>query len=70
MTTEIDDATLKMLQRIDTKLDSIIAAISRRSSTGDARRQLIARAEGIAAMTPIGVRQTDSVELLREDRMR
>ena len=70
MTTEPDDAMLKMLQQIDTKLDSIIETISKRSSVSASRNQLIARAERIAAMTPSGIQQTDSAELLREDRMR
>ena len=34
------------------------------------RRDLVARLEAIAAMTPKGVLQTDSTDLLREDRDR
>ena len=34
------------------------------------RSDLVARLEAVAAMTPRGIEQTDSVEMLREDRDR
>lgn len=41
-------------------------AVDRRNALAGARRRL----EEVAAMTPRGVTQTDSVDLLREDRER
>lgn len=41
-----------------------------RESVADRRRALLERLDAIAAMTPKGVRQTDSTLLIREDRDR
>jgi hypothetical protein len=66
------DATLEMLRQIDRKLDAMLEKLSDpKASNGgsNSSRSLMARAREIAAMTP-AVRQTDSVELLHEDRLR
>lgn len=52
---------------LEAELREILAAQVRRPWRG---AELLARADRIAAMTPKGVKQTDSVKLLREDRNR
>lgn len=44
--------------------------LTQRANTTWRGAELLARADRIAAMTPKGVTQTDSVDLLREDRDR
>ena len=44
--------------------------LSRRADVSIDRAELLARADGIRAMTPADVPQTDSTDLIREDRDR
>lgn len=44
--------------------------LSRRADASIDRAELLARADGIRAMTPADVPQTDSTDLIREDRDR
>ena len=74
MSSDADEDTLRMLRRIDSKLDALIEQISGVARPRDAgsvgAAALAARADGIASLTPAGVQQTDAVELLRQDRDR
>jgi hypothetical protein len=74
-----DDRALNMLKQIDSKLDSVLEKLSifaseasplgvRSAGPRSARRS--ERARQVAAMTPAAIRQTDSVELLHQDRAR
>ncbi|WP_336488475.1 hypothetical protein [Methylobacterium nigriterrae] len=63
-----------VLRGLDQEIEHVLRqALSRSSDLSDRRRdaaRLAARAREIAAMTPAGVAQTDSVLLIREDRDR
>lgn len=75
LTVDIDRETLEALSRqaesnghsVSEEARHIIARNVRRKMT---REEFIRRAEAIAAMTPKGVKQTDSTILIREDRDR
>ena len=65
--------TLQMLRRIDQKLEKLLQKLSTEQSSfphSTSADSLLERAKQIAALTPRTVRQTDAVELLREDRSR
>jgi predicted transcriptional regulator len=72
---DLDDALVDRIaklaeankQSLDQEIAGLIEAGLREQERHD---RLIARVREIAAMTPKGVPQTDSVELLREDRER
>ena len=70
----VDDTTLERLAADAKRHGRTIeqqAAEALRASTGAMTRDdFIRRADAIAAMTPKGIRQTDSAILLREDRDR
>jgi hypothetical protein len=70
----VDDATLTRLQqdaRLNGRsLEEEAAERLRQSSPGPSRAEIIARLDAVAAMTPEGIRQTDSTLLIREDRDR
>lgn len=51
-------------------LEAEVREILRQAARRPSRVELLALADRIAAMTPQGVKQTDSAELLREDRDR
>ena len=74
-----ENTTVHMLRRIDRKLDALIENLSTRAKDKDRNQDSIvlkstvslsACASEIAALTPGTVRQTDAVELLRQDRSR
>jgi hypothetical protein len=71
--TETETLTLQLLKQIDHKLETLLQKLP------DARDQRTAarkhnspaeRSREIAALTPQSIKQTDAVELLREDRLR
>ncbi len=71
--TEAETLTLQLLKQIDHKLETLLQKLP------DARDQITAavrhnsradRAREIAALTPQSIKQTDTVELLHEDRLR
>ncbi len=72
--TDLDETTVDSLRKVAAATGNTVeqaAAMMIRS--GLARSEALSRrerAEAIAAMTPKGVEQTDSVELIREDRAR
>ena len=51
-------------------LEAELREVLRQAATRKTREELLATADRIAAMTPKGVKQTDSAELIREDRDR
>jgi len=51
-------------------LEAELREILKQAATRRTRENLLAAADRIAAMTPKGVKQTDSAELIREDRDR
>jgi plasmid stability protein len=51
-------------------LEAELREILRQAANRKTREELLAAADRIAAMTPKGVKQTDSAELIREDRDR
>ena len=71
---DIDDAVLDGLlrraQRNSVSVEQEAKGVLQRSVQGPTRRELVERAEAIAAMTPREIPQTDTVQLLREDRSR
>jgi hypothetical protein len=70
----VDDATLQRLTRLAERHGRTIeeeAALALQSEVRRmSREEFLRRADAIAAMTPKGVKQTDSAVLLREDRDR
>jgi hypothetical protein len=69
--TNSESLTLQMLKQIDRKLETLIEKVSGgQSRPSKGASSLAARAREIAALTPHGVKQTDAVELLHEDRLR
>lgn len=71
---DIDDAVLDGLlrraQRNSVSLEQEAKGVLQRSVALPTRQELVERAEAIAALTPQGVAQTDTVNMLREDRAR
>ena len=51
-------------------LEAELREVLRQAANRKSREEMLAAADRIAAMTPKGVKQTDSAELLREDRDR
>jgi len=51
-------------------LEAELREVVRQAASRRTRQELLAAADRIAAMTPKGVKQTDSAELIREDRDR
>ncbi len=71
----VDDATLTRLSENAERHGRTVAeeaadALRLGLKTAKSREEFIRRADEIAALTPKGVRQTDSAILLREDRDR
>lgn len=69
----VSDETLRALEQSAWSHGRTVeqeAAEALRVATRPSAAELLARADAIAAMTPKGVEQTDSVILLREDRDR
>lgn len=70
----VDSATLARLSenaRLHGRTVEQEAAEALRVATGTlSRAEIVARLEAVAAMTPRGVKQTDSTLLIREDRDR
>lgn len=70
----LDDETVERLrtraQNNNRSLEAEIRALLTEAARRPSRKEFRALAERIAAMTPKGVKQTDSAELLREDRDR
>lgn len=69
----IDSATLAKLGEIAKAHGRTIeeeAAELLRRAAGPSRAEALARLDEIAAMTPTGIKQTDSTILIREDRDR
>jgi plasmid stability protein len=65
-----DDVLARLKDRADGHNRSISEEVTEivRAAVRSSKDDRLARARRIADMTPEGVRQTDSVELLREDR--
>ena len=70
----IDDVVIDRLARLaesnSTSLEEQVRTVLAQVTPRPDRRDLVRLAEAIAAMTPAGIVQTDSVALLREDRDR
>lgn len=70
----LDDAVIERLKERardnDRSLEAEIRALLTEMSERPSRKKLVEMANRIAAMTPEDVEQTDSAELLREDRDR
>jgi hypothetical protein len=72
---ESENLTLQMLRQIDRKLERLLKKLSSEnswesSSVLEDASVRSACAKEIAALTPRAVRQTDTVQLLHEDRSR
>ena len=71
---EIDDELLDRLTKLakerNVSVENEIVALLRDSVSQPTRMSLRERFDAIAAMTPKGVKQTDSTLLIREDRDR
>jgi plasmid stability protein len=68
-----DDVVERLKQRAkdnERSLEAEVRVLLAEASQRPSRKAFIAMAKRIAAMTPEGVKQTDSTELLREDRDR
>jgi hypothetical protein len=72
--TDLEDTTVDSLRKVaaasGNTVEEAAAMMIRVGLARDGRLTRRERAEAIAAMTPRGVPQTDSVELIREDRAR
>ncbi len=70
----LDEKIVKNLKKQATannrSLEAEVREILRQAAGRPSQVELLALADRIAAMTPKGVKQTDSAELLREDRDR
>ena len=70
----LDDAIIEQLKikakDHDRSLEAEVREILKQVVARPSKVELLALADRIAAMTPKGVKQTDSAELLREDRDR
>lgn len=70
----LDDTVVEKLKERardnERSLEAEVRALLAQAAERPSRKKFIALAERIAAMTPEGIEQTDSVELLREDRDR
>jgi hypothetical protein len=74
---ETDELTLQMLRKIDRKLSVLIKALGSERMDDSVHKKLATepaslrrRADEIAALTPRDIPQSDSADLLREDRLR
>jgi hypothetical protein len=71
--TEAETLTLQLLKQIDHKLETLLQKLpdgrSQRTAAGK-HNSRADRAREIAALTPQSIKQTNAVELLREDRLR
>jgi hypothetical protein len=67
---ELENLTLRMLRQIEQKLDSLLEKLSSAPHPYPDAKRPSECAKEIAALTPRMVQQTDSVELLHEDRSR
>jgi hypothetical protein len=68
-----ENETLQMLKQIDRKLERVLDKLSdaeNRDIRSTGSSSLLSRARQIAALTPRGVTQTNTVVLLHEDRQR
>ena len=74
MLREVDDELFGRLKTLakasNISVESEILSLLRHSVIRPARPVALARADAIAAMTPKGIKQTDSTQLVREDRER
>lgn len=62
-------ARLRLVARQrQTTVEAVAASILRDAMAGQSRNSLLDRADAIAALTPTGICQTDSADLVREDR--
>lgn len=70
----VDDEVVKRLKKKakdnNRSLEAEVRELLKQSANRKSTNELLAIADRIAAMTPKGVKQTDSAELLREDRDR
>lgn len=70
----MEDSVVERLKekaaRSGRSLEAELREVLRQAANRKTREELLAAADRIAAMTPKGVKQTDSAELLREDRDR
>jgi len=68
----LDDAVVEKLKlkakANNRSLEAEVRVVLETSAKKPSRREVLAELDRIAAMTPKGVKQTDSVELLRETR--
>ena len=71
---DVDDLLMSDLSRLavlnQVSVETLAKQMLRQSIPAHNRSMLADQADAIAAMTPKGVQQIDSVELLREDRQR
>jgi len=72
---DVDEVTLEQISRLARRHDrsveqETLSLIRQALGTSRDRAWILEEADRIAALTPKGVPQTDSVELLREDRDR
>jgi len=51
-------------------LEAELREVLKQAATRKTREELLAQIDSIAAMTPKGIKQTDSAKLIREDRDR
>jgi len=70
--TEAEAIAIQLLKQIDQKLNRLVEKLSEESAGGTelSAKSRSERAREVAAMTPRSIRQTDTVELLHEDRLR
>lgn len=70
----VDNTVVERLKRNAKRngrsLEAEVRELLRQAAERKTREELLAAADRIAAMTPKGVKQTDSAELIREDRDR
>ena len=70
----VDDALVEEISRLAEanrhSLEQEAVSLIRDGLRTQVRRELVDKLDRIAAMTPKGVKQTDSVDLIREDRDR
>lgn len=70
----VDDSIVERLKEKAAKggrsLEAELREVLKQAAKRKTREELLAAADRIAAMTPKGVKQTDSAELIREDRER
>jgi plasmid stability protein len=70
----VEDAVVQRLKskaiQSGRSLEAELREVLRQAANRKSREEMLAAADRIAAMTPMNVKQTDSAELLREDRDR